>query len=90
MDYQITHIIPDSADPDRRIDAVYGPTCGLLYEDTAIRNIDWGISSYYTMAYGLYRADVYAVTNAYGTRFLTTSPDGIGINNLCQLPRYNG
>jgi hypothetical protein len=51
MDYQITHIIPDSADPDRRIDAVYGPTCGLLYEDTAIRNIDWGINSYYTMAY---------------------------------------
>ena len=29
-----------------------------------------------------------AVTKAYGTRFLTTAPDGIGPNNLCQLPRY--
>jgi len=89
VDYLITHIIPDGADPDRRIDAIWGPACGLVYEDAGIRNIDWGIHTYYTMAYGMWRADVYAVTRN-GTRFLTTSPDGIGPNNLCQLPRLVG
>jgi hypothetical protein len=87
MDYQITHTIPDGADPDGRIDAIYGPSCGLIYEDQAISQIDWGINTFYTLEWGM-RANVYAITNVYGTRFLTTSPDGFGPNNLCRLPRY--
>lgn len=87
MDYQVTHIIPDGSDPGRRIDAIYGPTCGLLDEDSAIRMIDQG-HTFYTQV-GLYRATVYAVTIPFRTRFLTTAADGYGPNNLCQLPRYN-
>lgn len=89
MDYQITHIIPDGADPGRRIDAIYGPACGLIYEDAAIRMIDSGQHSFYTYVLGV-RANVYVAGNIFGTRFLTTSPDGFGPNNLCQLPRYSG
>jgi hypothetical protein len=90
MDYQVTRIIPDGNDPGRRIDAIWGPDFGLKYEDEAIREIDAGVNSYYTLAYGLYRADVCVAHNAYGTRFLTTDPDGIKVNNLCQLPRFIG
>lgn len=88
MDYQITHIVPDGNDPGRRIDAIYGPACGLIYEDDAIRQINARQNTFYTLAYGFYRADVYVAHTWNGTPFLTTSPDGIGANNLCQLPRY--
>ena len=89
MDYQITHVIPDSSDPGYRIDAIYGPQCGLVYEDEAIRRINNRIDSFYTMAYNLYRADIHVRTRN-GTPFLTTAADGISANNLCQLPRYWG
>jgi hypothetical protein len=89
MDYQVTHIIPDGADPGRRIDAIWGPACGLKYEDEAIREINAGINSFYTLVSGL-RANVYVVSRPFQTPFLTTSPDGFGPNNLCQLPRFNG
>lgn len=89
MDYQITRIIPDGSDPGRRIDAVYGPVCGLLYEDAAIRLIDAGNTFFFTDV-NYSRADVYVAGTFLGTRWLTTSPDGYGPNNLCQLPRYSG
>ena len=89
MDYLVTHIIPDGSDPGRRIDAVYGPLCGLVYEDQAIRHIEHFVNSYYTYAGGI-RANVYVVRRAFSAPFLTTSPDGYGPNNLCQLLRYSG
>lgn len=87
MDYQITHIIPDGADPGRRIDAIYGPSCGLIYEDDVIRQIDNHQNTFYTYVYGI-RANIYVVRKPFQTPFLTTSADGFGPNNLCQLPRY--
>ena len=88
MDYQVTHIIPDGADPGRRIDAIYGPVCGLIYEDQAIQMIDSRLHSFFTFV-GYQRANVYVASSVF-TRFLTTSADGYGPNNLCQLPRYSG
>ena len=87
MNYQVTYIIPDGSDPGRRIDAIYGPLCGLLDEDAAIRMMGQG-HTFYTHA-GLYRANVYAVNRPFSATFLTTSADGYGPNNLCELPRYN-
>ncbi len=87
MDYQVTHIIPDGSDRGRRIDAIYGPVCGLIYQDEAIRQIDQGISSFYTYVMGI-QAHVYVAGTYLGGRWLTTSRDGFGPNNLCQLPRY--
>lgn len=88
MQYQITHIVPDGSDPGRRIDAVYGPTCGLLPEDSAIAMIDAG-DGFYTSVYGV-TAAVYVAGTWLTGRFLTTSPDGFGPNNLCQLPVFRG
>jgi hypothetical protein len=88
MDYQVTHIIPDGADPGRRIDAIYGPACGLIYEDDAIRQIETGLNSFFTQV-GFMRANIYAVRHGIGMKaFLTTSADGFGPNNLCQLPHF--
>jgi hypothetical protein len=86
--YQVTHIVPDGSDPGRRIDAIYGPVCGLVYEGNAIQLIQKGIASYYTLVGGM-RAQVYVAQHAFGQPFLTTSADGYGPNNLCQLPRIN-
>ncbi|HEX8643995.1 MAG TPA: DUF3892 domain-containing protein [Allosphingosinicella sp.] len=86
-DYQITHIIPDRSDPDRRIDAVYGPACGLLPLDTAIQWIANG-HTFWTLV-GFYRADVYYVPpTALVRHHLTTSRDGYQPNNLLSLPHY--
>ena len=77
MDHQVTHIIPDGSDPGRRIDAIYGPTRGLVYEDDAIREIETYVNTYYTYVGG-YRADVYVVRHPFQQPFLTTSRDGYG------------
>ncbi len=87
MSYQITHVVPDGADPDRRIDAVYGPSCSYLLEDQAIAMIDKG-ASFHTFEGGV-GARVYVAGNSLSRRWLTTSADGYGPNNLCKLPRYN-
>ena len=87
MDHQVTHIIPDGSDPGRRIDAIYGPTCGLIYEDEAIRQIRQHVNTFHTFVFGV-RANIYVAQHGLGTPFLTTSADGFGPNNLCQLPRY--
>lgn len=87
MAYLITHVVPDGTDPDRRIDAVYGPLCLYLLEDQAISMIDRG-DSFYTFEGGV-NARVYVAGSILGRRWLTTSPDGYGPNNLCKLPRYN-
>lgn len=88
MDYRVTHVIPDSNDPGHRIDAIYGPFCGLVYQDEAIRRIDTGFDSFHTYVGGNW-ARVYVARRGL-TRFLTTSADGYGPNNLCQLPRHWG
>ncbi len=85
--YQITHIIPDRSDPDRRIDAVYGPECGLLWLDDAIRWIANG-HTFWTWV-GLYRAAVHYVrATALARHHLSTSPDGFRPNNLLSLPHF--
>ena len=88
MEYQVTHIIPDGSDPRHRIDAIYGPLCGLIYEDDAIRQMEWRLKSFFTLAYNFYRAEVHIVEPSFGPKFLSTSPDGVGANNLCELPHW--
>jgi hypothetical protein len=85
--FQITHIIPDRSDPDRRIDAVYGPGCGLLYLDEAIRYIRSG-HTFWTWV-GLRQAEVhYIPPSIFARHHLTTSRDGFLPNNLLSLPQY--
>ena len=87
-DYQVTHIVPDGSDPDRRIDAIYGPACGLLSLDQAIQAIANG-HSFWTLVGGV-RASVYFVPATILARaHLSTRPDHFLPNNLLSLPRYS-
>jgi hypothetical protein len=85
MDYQVVCAVPDGNDPDRRIDAIGAAGLGIVPEDRAIAMIDVG-HRFHTYVSG-FRAEVYVKGGGFTRRFLTTSPDGYGPNNLCKLPR---
>lgn len=83
MATEITCIVPDSADPGNRIDAV-GGNGWQKDEDTVIREIDNGTESYYTNA-ASQRADVVVMRDR-DTPYLRTDPDQTTANNLLSLP----
>ena len=83
MAVEISCAVPDSADPDNRIDSV-GGTGWQKDEATVIQDIDSGTESYYTNAAGQ-RADVVVMRDK-GTPYLRTHPDQTTQNNLLSLP----
>ena len=80
----VTCIVPDQADPDRRIDAIGGD--GFQYRlDDAIRKIELGTHAFWTTQNGRSVWIVVAVRN--GRKYLKTEADGIEPNNLLALAR---
>jgi Protein of unknown function (DUF3892) len=87
--YKVTCITPDGADNDHAIDGLggIGPD-NIRWNDTKdnVWNfVTTGQHSFYTEVNNR-RASVLAKVNNYGTRYLTTSPDGYSGNNLLGLP----
>ena len=87
--YQITCIIPDGADDDRRIDRLGGNGPSGRWEDS-IDNIIAFIGQghdFWTQVAGR-RVDVMRRTHpTSGRLYLTTEGDGFPPNNLLSLPR---
>lgn len=89
--HQVTCIIPDSDDADRRIDSIggasgsesNGPWCIKL--DVAIQGIKDGKWAFWTMA-GPSRADV-IIAKRNGREYLKTTVDYVEPDNLLALPR---
>ena len=82
---QVTCHTPDGADSDQRIDAIGGGGWRHLIDD-AIRNIETGTNSYWTMAAGAV-ANVIVAKRPNGRKYLKTTADGVEPNNLLALPR---
>jgi hypothetical protein len=79
---EITCIIPDSDDPDERIDSVGGPGW-TKDEDTVIAEIEEGRE--YFVEVDSARVTV-LVEERQGRRYLRTNPDETTENNLLRLP----
>lgn len=86
QDHQITCIIPDGADSDRRIDSIGGatgsksggPWCIKL--DVAIKGIEDGTWRFWTSVNGNSVWVIIATRN--GKKYLKTEADGAEPNNL--------
>ena len=93
QDHQITCIIPDGADSDRRIDSIGGatgsksggPWCIKL--DVAIKGIEDGTWRFWTSVNGNSVWVIIATRN--GKKYLKTEADGAEPNNLLSLPHCN-
>lgn len=91
QDHQITCIIPDSADADRRIDSIGGSSGGTdgggwcIKLDVAIKGIEDGTWRFWTHASGKSVWVIVAKRN--GKKYLKTEADGDEPNNLLSLPR---
>lgn len=82
MATQITCIVPDSNDPDARIDSVGGPGWTKL-EDTVIAEIE--ADAKYVVEVDAALVDV-VVRELEGRKYLRTDPDETTANNLLSLP----
>lgn len=86
--YRVTCITPDGADDDYAIDGLGGikPDGGSWRDtkDKVWNFINLRQHDFYTEV-NKHRAVVYAKVNSYGTRYLTTAPDGYSGNNLLSL-----
>lgn len=83
--YQIVCVVQDSSDPGYRIDAVGVHELGRVIPiDEAIAMHDAG-HRFWTIAHGN-QANVYVHGGLMMPRYMTTSPDGFGPNNLLELP----
>lgn len=91
QDHQITCIIPDGADSNRRIDSIGGatgsknggPWCISLH--AAIKGIEDGTWRFWTSVNGNSVWVIIATRN--GKKYLKTEADGDEPNNLLSLPR---
>ena len=81
---EVTCIVPDGADKDRRIDSI-GGTFGKLSLDDAIASIENRTYSYWTMGGGRAVDIIIAVRN--GRKYLKTKNYGEEPSNLLSLPR---
>ncbi|MBD3759358.1 MAG: DUF3892 domain-containing protein [Rhizorhabdus sp.] len=84
-DYQVTCVVPDGADADRRIDRLGGPGWNDSI-DNVIRFIKAGAHRFYTSVAG---QTVWVVVKQHptsGRDYLTTQADGFPPNNLLKLP----
>lgn len=90
-DHQVTCIIPDADDADRRIDSIGGATGGsggggwCIPLDEAIAGIENGTWRFWTHANGKSVWVIVAKRN--GKKYLKTEADGDEPNNLLSLPR---
>jgi hypothetical protein len=83
MATQITCIVPDGSDPDRRIDAVGGDGWQKL-EDDVIAEIENGVETYFV---DVDDKEVQVTVQKLGdTKYLRTDPDETEENNLLHLP----
>jgi hypothetical protein len=83
MATEITCIVPDGSDPDRRIDAVGGAGWQKL-EDEVIEEVENGVETYFVDVKG---EEVNVVVRERGnTKYLRTDPDETTENNLLHLP----
>ena len=87
--YEVTCIIPDGSDPDRRIDSIggYGPSAWTLTLDDAIAGIEDGKWRFWTTDTGRNSVWVIVAQRRNGIKYLKTEADGIEPNNLLALPR---
>lgn len=92
QDHQVTCIIPDGADADRRIDSIGGAkgaenTGGAwcIKLDVAIKGIEDGRWRFWTTANG--KSVWVVVASRNGKKYLKTEADGDEPNNLLSLPR---
>lgn len=90
--HQVTCIVPDQNDPDRRIDRIGGASgakdtggAWSLSLDEAIAGIENGTWQFWTMAKGQKVWVIIATRN--GKKYLKTEADGVEPNNLLALPR---
>ena len=90
--HQVTCIVPDASDADRRIDSIGGATGAegnngpwALTIDTAIAGMKSGKWSFWTIADGRKVNVIIATRN--GREYLKTEADGAEPNNLLALPR---
>ncbi len=83
MATQITCIIRDGSDPDRRIDSV-GGSGWTKSEDAVIEEIENGTESYFVDVNGN-EVEV-EVADREGTKYLRTDADETTENNLLSLP----
>jgi hypothetical protein len=86
--HQVTCIIPDGADADRRIDSIGGTGGGSwqLPLDDAIAGIESAKLAFYVNVRG-HRDDVIVALRRNGRKYLKTRGDGVEPNNLLALPR---
>lgn len=91
--HQVTCIIPDGGDPDRRIDSIGGSTGGQntngpwkLKLDDAIAGIETGNWRFWTTDRQGNSVWVIVATRN-GKKYLKTEADGEEPNNLLALPR---
>ena len=82
--YQITCVVPDGQDADRRIDSIGGGGWRLTL-DQAIEGIEAGRWSFIVNVGGY--ADTVIVASRNGRKYLKTRGDGVEPNNLLDLPR---
>lgn len=82
-DYQVSCIIPDGSDADRRIDSLGGPTFKTAPIDDVISWIKNG-HTFWVEVQGR-RVNVIIGQHASGKQYLTTVADGFPPNNLLNL-----
>lgn len=88
--HEVTCIIPDGNDADRRIDSIGGSKGSAsdgpwrLKLDNAITGIENGTWAFWTKGGGEETNVVVAVRN--GRKYLKTEADGVEPNNLLSLP----
>lgn len=91
--HEVTCIVPDGNDPDKRIDKIGGRVGAegsggswSLRLDDAIAGIESGKWSFWTQGGGR-ATNVVVARRPNGRKYLKTEADGIEPNNLLALPR---
>lgn len=91
--HEVTCIVPDGSDPDRRIDKIGGKSGGegtggawTLALDRAIEGIENGKWSFWTQGGGR-ATNVIVAKRANGKKYLKTEADEVEPNNLLALPK---
>lgn len=91
--HEVTCIVPDGSDTDRRIDKIGGKSgaegsggAWTLTLDRAIQGIESAQWSFWTQGGGK-ATNVIVAKRANGTKYLKTEADGVEPNNLLALPQ---
>ena len=88
-DFEITCIIPDNNDEDRRIQKIGG--AGWIQSlDSAIESIEDGIFKYHVIDKDTEKQVKVIIAERNGRKYLKTEADGLEPNNLLALPSCDG